>query len=251
MQPTAGVETTTQREYSETEFENRFGKTETKVNDPRGEIERISILVYLSREAVARQINLLKGAEPDADLTPEEVEGKVRELEEDVRTFPAVAPERVTARVRTVVMTPDKRTADTNEAKGMLGFVQVHVKEIVLGVLALIGCILLYRVASRAAPELEALPDPVADLQQFLRDKEDRDRLRAEQLQADLGDQKREIDWETSEEDREAIDLLESVTQFATDRPDLAATVLRSWISESPRSEDAPPPETAQPESAS
>ncbi|MCA8961773.1 MAG: hypothetical protein KDC38_14715 [Planctomycetes bacterium] len=237
VQPSAGVQTTTNREYSETEYENFASSTSKKIKSPSGDIERVSIYVCLSHEAVIQQINLLKGVELDAKPTSDEIDAKVKEIEDDVRSFPAVPPDRINARVRTVVMTPDIRSADTDEATGMLGFVQIHVKEIVLGVLALVGCILLYRVASRAAPELEALPDPVADLQQFLRDKEERDRVRAEQLHAELSDQKREIDWETSEEDRVAIDLLESVTQFATERPDLAATVLRSWMSEPSKNE--------------
>ena len=191
----------------------------------------MSILVYVSRDALARQINTIKGTEGDEKPTEQEIQNRILEIEKDVRAIPAVDPTKVKARVQPIVMSAAMIPVSDEAAAGALGYMQLHMREFVLGFLALAGCFLLYRAASRSTPDLEPLPDPVADLQHFLKEKEERDRVRGLEL-GDDGVQKTEIEWESEEGDQEAIDLLESISQFAEDRPDLTAAVLRNWLHE-------------------
>ncbi|MEM7234467.1 MAG: flagellar M-ring protein FliF C-terminal domain-containing protein [Planctomycetota bacterium] len=239
-----GVSTTTTRSYEETEFENYASREDSTIQAPAGEIELVKIMVRVSRHAIAGQIKALKPEDDDAEPTEEEILSRAKEIEEDVRSVPAVEAEKIHARVRPVVMRASMTTVADEQAAGMLGYAQNHVREIVLGMMAIVGCFLLYRAASRGTPELEPLPDPVADLQHFLRDKEDRDRQRAIELEQERKEKKQEVDWEAREEDREAIDLLESVSQFAEERPDIVAAVLRNWLHEKQgEAEPTPNPE--------
>lgn len=236
-----GVSTSTTRSYEETEYENFASLENSTIQDPAGEIELVNISVYVSRHALAAQIKLLKVEGDESEPTEAEILARAKEIEEDVRLVPALEPEKIRAYVRPVVMQASMAPVSSEQAAGMLGYAQSHVREIVLGMMAVVGCFLLYRAASRGTPELEPLPDPVADLQHFLRDKEERDRQRAIELEQERKEKKQEVDWEAREEDREAIDLLESVSQFAEERPDIVAAVLRNWLHENQGDQEPTP----------
>lgn len=223
------VGTRTVSTHDEVDYDNEFGYSESRIQQGPGAVEKVALLVTVSRVAIEDIIRLNRG-EPEYTPTQDDIDAEVERLEEFVRGATADTDE-IEAKVYAVRFTADPAVA-TEDSLALSGFIELHGRELILAGLAIFGCFLLYRIAVRSVPEMEALPDPVSDLQRFLEEKEERDRRLAEELAAQKELEKETVNWEASDEDREALDLLKAVTDFASDRPELATTVVRNWLSE-------------------
>lgn len=223
------VGTRTVSTHDEIDYDNEFGYSDSRVEQGPGTVEKVALLVTVSRVAIEDIIRQNRG-EPEYAPTQDDIDAEVERLEDFVRGATADAKE-IDAKVFAVRFTADPAVA-TEDSLALSGFIELHGRELILAGLAIFGCFLLYRIAVRSVPEMEALPDPVSDLQQFLEEKEVRDRQLAEELAAQKELEKETVNWEASDEDREALDLLKAVTEFAADRPELATTVVRNWLSE-------------------
>ncbi len=230
-----GVELETSMTSEETEFSTNFGEEHTTQINPSGDVVSLSVSVTIARAALAKHVKVSQGLSDDP--TPAQIDTHLRELEQQLKRSVALPEEQVTVVAQAAAWTHDIYPQEEQDEPAVAGFFQVHAREIVLSILALLGCFMLYRVASRSVPALEPLPDPVADLQGFLKEKEERDRQRA--LEVESQDEEREaISWETTDEDRESLELLKAISEFAAERPDLAATVLRNWLNDTEESKE-------------
>ena len=83
---------------------------------------------------------------------------------------------------------------------------------------------------------MEELPDPVADLQEFLREKEERDRLETEAQAAEQESAMRtaatDASWGKTEDDVVAEELLEVIGGIVDEKPQDTVSVLRVWLAE-------------------
>ena len=195
-----------------------------------------SILAKVSKPALVKQIREDKrilGIE-DWSPTPQELEQAINtelaNLQTQLEDFPTA---KATAQVKAFIP-PPLPAAQPDPYDGVWGFAALHMREIVLATLALLACFLLYRVAKSGLPDLEELPDPVAELSAFLTEKEERDRVAAEEAARRAAEEEPEptLEWESSDEDLEQLQLLEQISEYAEERPDVAAAVLRLWLNE-------------------
>lgn len=233
------VSTRTVSTHEETEFNTEHGYKETVEEKGRGVIEKVSILVTVSISKLQEQIRMRR-SDPEYAPTAEEIQVEVQKLEDLIRSSAADALE-VEAKVHAAFFTDDS-SVSAEDTLAFSGFMQLHGRELILAGLAVFGCFMLYRIAVKSVPELEALPDPVSDLQSFLEEKKTRDQALAEELARKQEEGKESAEWEASEEDRDTLDLLKAVAEFAEDRPELASTVVRSWITEPDMSNTKPIP---------
>ncbi|MFN0059562.1 MAG: hypothetical protein ACKVX7_13990 [Planctomycetota bacterium] len=232
-------------EREETSFKTEFGKSRIEKNTPAGAKVRVTFRLSLALDAVEHQIKIHKEAVKDEKpISQTDIDAHTADLTKFLAGVCALAAEIVSAEC--FVYAREERTVSEPVSTGLLatvGFVQMHGRELLLGLLALIGCFVLYKAATAAVPELEKLPDPVADLQRFLEERAERERQRA--LEPDQPSRPEvKINWEVSDQDRQDIELLSAVSEFARDRPEVAATVLRNWMSETLES-SAPTGESA------
>ncbi len=219
---------------TEEELENFAATTEESSTTPAGEELKWSILAHLSKSAVKRvlQQNMEINGVQNWNPTPDELEASIKQqlakVKDDLAQF--VFPEgNVT--VDYFIPPPPPALVTSGDGSGVLGFLGAHAREMVLALLSLFACVLLYRIASGSAPMPEALPDPVAELAAFLREKEEKEQF-AFSATAAPGVQKRVANWEAPESERASIQLLQDVSEYATTRPEIAASVLRLWLNE-------------------
>lgn len=227
----------TTHEREDVESENRFGEVTRTTELPAGDLEQLNVVVWVALEALRDKAlsNLSIGgaSKSEADITADDIADVKREFEDAIYTLVALKGVETSVQIFASSSTDGGRTQDTASSEPRVAsFVQMHGREILLAVLSIVGCFFLYRIATRSVPQVETVSDPVADLRTFLEEKERRDRER-ELAEAEASNEPEPIDWEANEEDREALELLKAVTEFAQDRPELAATVLRNWVGES------------------
>lgn len=216
---------------SDKEYDTEIGSERYETVTPAGDVVAWAITVKLSEDAILRKIRRHKktfeGIE-DYRPTPEDVDDFLEQRVKELRNFSSVESDRVSAQV--IAFKP--RSYDETyvaEPVSALGGIAGYGREIVLGALALIACLLLYRVAAAGIPEVEDLPDPVVDLKEFL---EERERRLAAEQNVDA-----HAPWPGNSQARgnsqeEAAHLIEAIDDFARARPDDSATVLRQWLHE-------------------
>lgn len=128
------------------------------------------------------------------------------------------------------------------EEAGFTGFLKAYMREIVLGILALFGCFLVYRIAFSSIPQLEELPDPVAELSQFLQEREQLERDVATRRAQEVAEAEAEYEddedgWEIPAADQESVELLESVSSRAQGEPRVATSIVRHWLADTSASD--------------
>lgn len=207
---------------------------------PPNQVRQMNILVSFSERAIR---NLLKAnraiasddpASPTYNPTNEEVKEYVKQREEELTVF--FSDEVLPTVVRAVSFLPPAplEFASAEEPQTWAQFAMAHVRELVLGVLALCACFLVYRIAFSSIPELEQLPDPVAEITMFLKEREEQERqmaqARAEAERTGAEPDSDDLDWRLGREDQDMVDLLELVTGRADQEPNAAAAVVKNWI---------------------
>ncbi len=221
---------------NEEDFENRFGKATTDRRFPSGEVEKLAFDIGISTPALLRTISEHKAAFGNQGYVPTEqdVEDELAKWSDIVRKFSTLNDEEVEANLFT--FQPRKITPGAgiqgewgDDPRTIASFFWLNWPKLLLALLALLGLFLLYRMARGVIPELEELPDPVADLDKFLQEKEQRLRAVAAAAASAPG-LPGQGPWNISSNDQDAMDMLKSISDYANQRPDVVAAVLRNWM---------------------
>lgn len=230
----------------EEERSDSFASSETKeTHSPANQDRWVNVLVNLSEAAI---IDRLRANEqlynPDAEYQPtrEKVQEYLNEKQAEVQQM-LVSGDVTRGKVTIGSFTPPPQpllaSADSDSWAALLA---LYARELVLGLLALVGCFLVYRIAFGSIPELEELPDPVADLSQFLQEQE---QLERDELQR-LADEAAVVEdpeveeaiaqdlWGVPDEAQSSLELLDAISSHARQESNTTTSVVRQWIQEAP-----------------
>ena len=237
----------TSDEYERSNRENvvDYGKKEVRTAVPAGEIEEISISLNLDMQSVVDAIRLEQEILGDSDASESESVDKLKgeELKAEIERFRKKWEESLVSltsidskRVRANVNIGPRPSLDSTafldgQKTGALAWAGENVISLILLGLTLFGGFFLLRAARTGIPQVADFPDPVAEIEEFLKKREDRI---AEEIAVRAEDSLAErpaIDpWQGSETDQGTMELLEEVTRFAQENTDIAALVVRQWI---------------------
>ncbi|MGA1781281.1 MAG: hypothetical protein ACO4CW_13205 [Planctomycetota bacterium] len=166
---------------------------------------------------------------------PARIESFKRKWEQDLR---AVFPPNLTDdRLRITVMVnppppvPVKTAFREPNSRGVLTWASSHGVALLIVLLTTLGGFFLLRAARSGAPDIEELPDPVAEYEDYLEALAER---AAEEAVAGVTGAANREPWTLSEEDSQTLGLLEDVTSFAQENADTAGLVVRQWLQKGP-----------------
>ena len=240
-------------EYERTNRENKvdYGRTETHTAVPAGEIEEISISLNLDMETVVdtihREFKILnpddEGNAPKGDALKAEIETFRAAWEKNLVAATSLDPGRVKANVSIAPRSESPESAFLpNENRGVLAWGRTNAISLLLLGVTLLGGFFLLRAARSGIPQVEEFPDPVAELEEFLKKREERiaeetaeREAEAARIAEETGVEPEPIEaWAMSDEDQEALDLLEEITRFSQENHDVTSMVIRQWLAEAP-----------------
>ena len=241
-------------EYERSNRENvvDYGKKETRTAVPAGEIEEISISLNLDMQAVVdairREQAILNGSDEateesagealKGDALKAEIERFRKQWEESLVALTSLDPNRVNANVKIGSRpTPDATAFLDGQGGGALAWAGNNIASLMLLALTLFGGFFLLRAARTGIPEVEAFPDPVAEIEEFLQKREERiaeEELARAEEELLFEDVIAQDGWKGEEADQETLDLLEEVTRFAQENPEIATSVVRQWVKDDP-----------------
>ncbi len=234
---TTGSSGESRYERTEEEISNNVGEKRTRRSTPAGQEERWSLVVELSKPAVVRVLKHSKEViNQEWNPSAEELEKAIEQyLDEKRRRIQDLPNTPTKATVSCFVPVPrDQIAAADSGPGGFFALVPLHLREVVLTALALLACVLLYRVARGGTREAEEMPDPVEELSRFLRERDEKERRASAATAAGSKEKSPEpiIQWQPKPEDQRDMQLLEEITKYTKERPEIAAAVLRIWLNE-------------------
>ncbi len=226
-------------ERTETDFDNAWGRREVRTDVPAGELEGVTISLEID---MATAVGILEETQrllknPDWSAKGEELDAALKVFQEEWRLkleqHSSLEPNRVKAQVDFSVRPRAAETASIgSDGRGMLAWLGEHAGSLVLVVLSLAGGAFLVRAARSGITDVGDLPDPVAELEQFLARREERIAAQAAKRQeVELERSTRET-WNVEAGDQGTIDLLEDVIRYAQEQPQVAASVVKQWLRE-------------------
>jgi len=233
-------------ERSETDFENAYGRREVRTEVPPGEVEGVTVTLEVD---LATAVSILQEEQRIKGNTA--WEGKGEALQQELERFreqwrtkleqhSSLAPERVKAQVDFSVRPRAPETAaGAIGGRSALGWLGDNAGSLVLVLLSLGGGVLLLRAARSGIPEPEDLPDPVAELEQFLARREARIAAETAAL-AESGGARAGVPWGLADDAKGAIDLIEEVTRYAQEQPAVATSVVKQWLHAAPSGRGEP-----------
>lgn len=222
-----------------------LSKEETDIRSPAYQEKGANIVVLFSHPAVADRLraSVAPAAAAGTDGAPESAQAAAAPAEADMRRYfdrqrtllqSLFGTQTGAVEVDSFIPAPSPFTAQ-DETAGVTVFLLAHLREILLALLALVGCFLIYRIAVGGVPEIEELPDPVADLSRFLEEREAA--LRAVQEAQEQPADDAAPPWAASPVDQQSMELLEAVVGFVRERPETTASVVRLWMHSDDKSE--------------
>ncbi|MEM7167195.1 MAG: hypothetical protein AAF581_17165 [Planctomycetota bacterium] len=215
-----------------------ISSTTREIIKPANQEKSANVWVSISSAAIAESLREERRqyqgepaeGEPEYRPTKEDVQQYLKEQEQSIEALIAMSGTEGKATVTSFIYKPDELFTGPEET-GFGAFLANHFRELILAALALIGCFLIYRIAVSAIPELEELPDPVADLSRFLEERE------AIQAQMNVAEEATaattEDEWALSEADQAHIEMMETVAEYTKDNPDVTAAVVKMWMKDS------------------
>lgn len=225
----------------DTEYENYVGEKETTIRHATGRIEGVAITLALQLDTaveVLRDRKRVLGVE-EWRPTESELSAELTRYQEEWRTrlgdVLSLDPSAVKANVHFSARPSDFGTAALQAEESIASaWFSERATSLALIALALVGGLFLVRVARTPVAALPEVPDPVAELEDYLARREERIALEvAERERAAAEETERVRDsWEASDTDQETIDLLEDVIQFAQSEPAAVTGVVRQWMHE-------------------
>ena len=235
-------------EYERTSRDNTvdYGRKETRTEVPPGEIEEISISLSLDLQAVVdaiqREYRILnpeagEDAGPKGDALKAEIDQFRSRWEQNLVSATSLPAARVKTNVDIASRAPIDTTAMFGDGQGgVLTWAKGNAVSLVLLLVTLCGGFFLLRAARTGIPEVEEFPDPVAEIEEFLKKREERIAEEAAAAEAELEAQEEDaVDrWAITDEDQVTLDLLEDVTRFSQEHRETAALVIRQWLKEGP-----------------
>ncbi|MGE3164259.1 MAG: hypothetical protein AB7O52_05100 [Planctomycetota bacterium] len=219
--------------------EPAFSSEKEEVISPAHQERQVNIVVSFSEQAVRNLLRASKARELSdpagaAQYTPtkEEIKEYIDDRERELRALFSDDKQPNVVHAEKFIAPAPPEIAEA-EPVTLASFIMLHLRELVLAVLALCACFLVYRIAFASIPELEQLPDPVAEITQFLKEREEQERqlalarTQAEQERADEGP---ESEWDLPKQDQETAALLELIAGRAEQEPAAAASVVKQWL---------------------
>ena len=217
-----------------------YGKRETTTEIPAGELEGVSILVAFGMDSVLENLRqeeeqLTGRKELSEEERPARIESFKRKWEQDLRAvFPPNLTDdrlRITVMVNPLPPVPVKTAFREPNSRGVLTWASSHGVALLIVLLTTLGGFFLLRAARSGAPDIEELPDPVAEYEDYLEALAERS---AEEAVAGVTGAANREPWTLSEEDSQTLGLLEDVTSFAQENADTAGLVVRQWLQKGP-----------------
>lgn len=220
----------------EGKFTPAISSTKREIVKPANQEKGVNVWLSLAKPAIVDSLReerrLFHGnpaeGEPEYVPTKDEVNAYLEEQRASIANVISMSGSEGKVTVSSF-MAKDDIFTHVDEPAGFLAFLGNHFRELILGILALVGCFLIYRIAVSSIPELEELPDPVADLSKFLEEREaiQREMAAVEEAAAPA---ESAAEWELSQEDAAHIDMMEAIADYTKENTDVTTSVIRMWM---------------------
>lgn len=223
----SGETTSTTSSESKTEFENAMSKVETQRIIPAGMATPIAASVRVPRSYFARvwkDRNATAGREPtDADID-QVFQVQLASLRSDVKNCTGIKDDDAISVALFTDIMPMLDNVPAVASGSMNLMLGGHVKEIALGVLAVVSLFMVSMMVRKATPALPVAPVPIAP--------EPPAQLSgAEAIAGEVGEASPLLDG--MEVDEESVKTQQMITQVATlvkQNPDAAASLVKRWL---------------------
>jgi len=246
----ASLDEVSNRDKREVTSENRFSSVKEKVAVPPGELRGISVNVVLDRGAVRRvlqeeELTRLTPArrekeniQTQADITNFTVNGKLGQNNlDDAIEWHRVSQETflknqipmsgAAVNVSAVMFPQPEMPGELVASREAIGWLARHWSELLLGLIALLGLLLLYRMFRHAVPpplDIPALDESALEEEKRASEEELR------KLETEIAENKTRLEEMGAGNLDPLSDTVEAVNTLAQSNPEAASSVLRMWM---------------------